>query len=234
MLKVNGLSVRYGELQVVRDVSFAVQQGEIVALVGANGAGKSSVINAICGVISGAAGSIEFMGHKIDTLKPHERVELGLVQIPEGRLLFGGMSVLENLQLGAYLAEARKQRESSLQFVFSLFPVLRERKNQIARTLSGGEQQMLAIGRGLMSRPRMLILDEPSWGLAPKLVTGLLATIQRINAEGITVLLVEQHIQQCLMIANRAYVLENGSIVLEGTGKEVLENNHVKKAYLGL
>jgi len=234
MLKVSNLSVRYGELTVVKDVSLSVRQGSIVALVGANGAGKSSIINAISGVAECRSGSIEFMGQNIGDLMPHERVALGLVQVPEGRLLFGSMSVMDNLQLGAYLPNARKKREASLDTVFSLFPRLLDRKEQIAKTLSGGEQQMLAIGRGLMATPRLLILDEPSWGLAPKLVSEVLAAIERINADGMTVLLVEQHVQQCLGIADYAYVLENGSIVLEGAGEEILGNTYVKQAYLGL
>ncbi len=234
MLKVNDLTAAYGELRVVNNVAFAVREGEITALVGANGAGKSTIINAICGVLPRAVGSVEFLGQEISALKPYERVRLGLIQIPEGRHLFGAMTVMENLQLGAYIPEARKHLNSTLAFVFSLFPRLEERKSQIARTLSGGEQQMLAVGRGLMCKPRMLILDEPTWGLAPKLVANLLKTIQDINAEGITVLIVEQHIQQSLQIAHRAYVLENGNIVLEGTGKEVIRNEHVKQAYLGL
>ncbi len=234
MLDVKGITVRYGQLTVVRDVSLTVREGEIVSLVGANGAGKSSIINCISGVQKEAAGSIEFLGQDISALDASERVELGLVQIPEGRLLFGSMSVLENLQLGAYTKKARARLKKNLESVFAMFPVLRERKNQMARTLSGGEQQMLTVGRGLMSQPRLLIFDEPSWGLAPKIVAELFATIQRINQEGVTILLVEQHIQQCLRVSDRAYVLENGAIVLEGTGKEVLENSHIKQAYLGI
>jgi len=234
MLKVEGLSVRYGQVTVVRDVSFDVTEGEIAALVGANGAGKSSIINGITGVIPGVGGKVEFLGARIDNMKPNERVELGLVQIPEGRCLFGNMTVMENLELGAYIKRARPKREATLDYVFSLFPILKERKGQIAKTLSGGEQQMLSIARGLMCKPRMLILDEPSWGLAPKLVSEVINTIKAINREGMTILLVEQHIKQCLEISNRAYVVENGRIVLQGMGREIFENSMVKKAYLGL
>ncbi|HQJ24081.1 MAG TPA: ABC transporter ATP-binding protein [Bacillota bacterium] len=234
MLKVEGLSVRYGQVTVVRDVSFNVSQGEIVTLVGANGAGKSSIINGITGVIPCVSGKVEFLGTRIDSMKPNERVELGLVQIPEGRCLFGNMTVMENLELGAYIRRARPKRQETMDYVFSLFPILKERKEQIAKTLSGGEQQMLSIARGLMCKPRMLILDEPSWGLAPKLVSEVISTIKAINSEGMTILLVEQHVKQCLEISNRAYVVENGRIVLQGLGREVFENSMVKKAYLGL
>ncbi len=234
MLNVEKLTVQYGRLTVIRDMNLSVAEGEITALVGANGAGKSSVINAVCGVLPGAAGTVEFLGERIDGLKPHERVGRGLVQIPEGRLLFGSLTVLENLELGANSERARASIREGLEYVFALFPRLRQRRSQIARTLSGGEQQMLAIGRGLMSRPRMLIMDEPSWGLAPKLVSEVLEAVKKINAEGVTVLLVEQHIQQCLRVADRAYVIENGSIVMEGSGAGVLADEHVRKAYLGL
>lgn len=234
MLKVEGLSVRYGQVTVVRDISFNVSQGEIVTLVGANGAGKSSIINGITGVIPCVSGKVEFLGTRIDSMKPNERVELGLVQIPEGRCLFGNMTVMENLELGAYIRRARSKRQETMDYVFSLFPILKERKEQIAKTLSGGEQQMLSIARGLMCKPRMLILDEPSWGLAPKLVSEVISTIKAINSEGMTILLVEQHVKQCLEISNRAYVVENGRIVLQGLGREVFENSMVKKAYLGL
>lgn len=234
MLKVEGLSVRYGQVTVVRDISFNVSQGEIVTLVGANGAGKSSIINGITGVIPCVSGKVEFLGTRIDSMKPNERVELGLVQIPEGRCLFGNMTVMENLELGAYIRRARPKRQETMNYVFSLFPILKERKEQIAKTLSGGEQQMLSIARGLMCKPRMLILDEPSWGLAPKLVSEVISTIKAINSEGMTILLVEQHVKQCLEISNRAYVVENGRIVLQGLGREVFENSMVKKAYLGL
>ncbi|MGI6739300.1 MAG: ABC transporter ATP-binding protein [Christensenellales bacterium] len=234
ILDVKNLNVRYGELTVVRDVSFAVKQGEIMSIIGSNGAGKSSIINAICGLIPDISGSIQFLGKQIEKEKPNKRVEMGLVQVPEGRLLFSSLTVLENLQIGACLPDAYVRINQSLEYVFELFPRLAERKKQYAGTLSGGEQQMLAIGRALMSRPKLLILDEPSWGLAPKLVLEVFDAEQKINREGVTIIMVEQHIQQCLRVAERAIIIENGRITMSGKSEDLLEDDHVRKAYLGM
>lgn len=234
VLDVKDLSVYYGPLNVVRNLSFSINEGEIVALIGANGAGKSSIINGICGVLEKVTGEVTFMGERIDTYKPNLRVEKGLVQVPEGRLLFTSLTVLENLSIGACLPRARSVRERNLSFVYQIFPRLAERKQQYAGTLSGGEQQMLAIGRALMADPKVLILDEPSWGLAPKLVSDVFDAVKKINNEGVTILLVEQHIKQCLRVARRALVIENGKISVEGNSIDLLQNDHVKKAYLGM
>jgi len=234
MLKVDKINVFYGDLQALWDVSFEVNEGEKVVIVGANGAGKTTTLRTISGLLRPRSGSIEFLGKRIDKLPPHEIVELGIAHVPEGRRLFPRMTVLENLEMGAYTKRAREKFDDTLEWVFSIFPRLRERKKQIAGTMSGGERQMLAIARGLMSKPKLLMLDEPSLGLAPKLVVKTFEVIERINEEGVTILLVEQNVRHALELADRGYVLETGRITLSGTGEELLKNDYVKKAYLGM
>ena len=234
MLKLTSVNVHYGDVQALRNVSFQVRGGEIVSIIGSNGAGKSTTLNAISGVLPCSSGTIEFMGKRIENLLPHQIVDEGLVQIPEGRLLFPYMTVLENLELGSFSAKARGSKEENLKGVFRLFPVLEERTRQLAGTLSGGEQQMVAIARGLMGKPNLLMLDEPSLGLAPLMVKQVFTTVKEINARGITILLVEQNVFHCLSAAARGYVLENGSVVLEGGGQELLSNPQVREAYLGI
>jgi len=233
MLEVEKINVFYDDAQALWDISFKVDQGEIVTLVGSNGSGKSTSLKAISGLVPPSSGEIRLEGTRIDHVPAHRIVEMGIAQIPEGRRLWPGLSVLENLELGAYTKGARAVREESLAYVFKLFPRLHERRMQLAGTLSGGEQQMLAIGRGLLSKPKLLVLDEPSLGLAPFLVDEVFETIQKINREGTTILLVEQNVNYGLAISNRGYVLETGRIVLSGTGKELLDDEHVKTAYLG-
>ncbi|MCX5812040.1 MAG: ABC transporter ATP-binding protein [Proteobacteria bacterium] len=234
MLSVNNVSVSYGKLQALRDVRIDVADHEFVAIIGSNGAGKSTLLRAISGLTRISAGSIEFHGQRLDGLSPRRICELGIVQVPEGRRIFPLMKVKENLQLGAYLKRPRRLIEESFQQVYDLFPILKDRQNQLAKTLSGGEQQMLAIGRGLMSRPSVLILDEPTMSLSPKLSTDILMTLKKLNEQGITILLVSQEVIQTLELARRAYVVENGQICLQGTGCELTESEHVRKAYLGL
>jgi len=233
MLEVEKIDVFYGDAQALWDISFKVDRGEIVTLVGSNGSGKSTTLKAISGLAPPSSGEIRLEGTRIDHVPAHRIVEKGIAQIPEGRRLWPGLSVLENLELGAYTKGARAVREESMAYVFKLFPRLYERRRQLAGTLSGGEQQMLAIGRGLLSKPKLLVLDEPSLGLAPFLVDEVFETIQKINREGVTILLVEQNVNYALAISNRGCVLETGRIVLSGTGKELLEDEHVKTAYLG-
>jgi len=233
MLEVEKINVFYDDAQALWDVSFEVNQGEIVTLVGSNGAGKSTTLKAISGLVPPSTGEIRLEGTRIDRVPAHRIVEMGIAQIPEGRRLWPGLSVRENLELGAYTKAARAAREESMERVFKLFPRLHERQMQLAGTLSGGEQQMLAIGRGLLSKPKLLILDEPSLGLAPFLVDEVFETIQKINLQGMTILLVEQNVNYALAISNRGYVLETGRIVLSGSGKELLADEHVKTAYLG-
>jgi len=234
LLNVENISSYYGDVQALQNVSLRIKEHQVVSIIGSNGAGKTTTLNIISGVHKSSSGTIEFFGRRIENLPSHQIVELGVVQIPEARLLFPFMTVLENLELGSYIPKARKVKEENMEAVFRLFPVLEERKTQMAGTLSGGEQQMLAIGRGLMARPKLLMLDEPSLGLAPLLVKQVFGTVKEINAQGITVLLVEQNVFHSLSIADRAYVLENGSVVLEGEGKEILDNPQVKEAYLGI
>lgn len=235
LLEVKNLVSGYGDVVVLRDVSLSVEEGEIVSLVGANGAGKTTFLNTVSGIVTPRSGEIWFQGKKrIDNLPPHKIVELGIVQVPEGRKLFPYMTVTENLLLGSVLPRSRAKRKQNLEKVFSLLPKLAERKDQIAYTLSGGEQQMLAIGRALMAEPRLLLFDEPSLGLAPVIVSALFKFIKEINEQGITVLLVEQNVKQSLLVSNRTYVLENGKIVLSGLAKELIDNSYVKEAYLGL
>ena len=234
MLEVSNLDVFYGKSQALRDVSLRVNEKEIVALVGANGAGKTTLLNTISGLLRPASGSVEFLGKRIDKLAPHKIMQLGICQIPEGRKLFTDMTVRENLEMGAYTSKAWKRKEEMLEKVYQVFPVLKERQKQSARKLSGGEGQMVAIGRGLMSNPILCIFDEPSYGLAPKLFSEVLEVIKRLREQGITVFLVEQNVRKTLEVADRAYVLENGQIVLEGKGKALLQNDKVKTAYLGV
>jgi branched-chain amino acid transport system ATP-binding protein len=234
MLEVEKINVFYGDAQALWDVSFTVNRGEIVILVGSNGAGKSTTLKAISGLVPPVSGEIRFEGVRIDRVPAHRIVEMGIAHIPEGRRLWPGLSVCENLELGAYTKAARSAREETTEWVLRLFPRLEERMHQLAGTLSGGEQQMVAIGRGLLSKPKLLILDEPSLGLAPLLVDEVLETIQKINRQGVTVLLIEQNVNRALTISTRCYVLELGRIVLSGSGKDLLADERVKTAYLGL
>lgn len=234
MLEVRNIDVFYGDVQVIRDVSFEVKKGEIVALIGANGAGKSTILKTISGLIRPRKGEVFFEGIPIHKIEPYKLIEMGLSLVPEGRRLFVEMTVEENLEMGALKGEAKKKREESKEIVFELFPRLKERRRQLAGTLSGGEQQMLSIGRGLMSKPRLMMFDEPSLGLAPILVKEIFDVIKRIRNEGTTVLIVEQNTKQTLTISDRAYVLETGRITLNGTGQALLNDEHIKKAYLGV
>ena len=234
MLQVDRINVFYGDIQALREVSLSVSSGEIISLVGGNGAGKTTALKTISGLLQPASGFITFAGTPIHRLPPHRIVEMGLSQVPEGRRIFPRMSVLENLHMGSHVPEARKRREDTLNWVFQLFPILRERGGQFGGTLSGGEQQMLAIARGLMSRPKLLILDEFSLGLAPLVVNEIFQILQEVNRQGTTIFLVEQNVQRSLSISHRGYVLENGAIVLQGEGKELLKNEYMKKAFLGM
>jgi branched-chain amino acid transport system ATP-binding protein len=234
LLSISEVSVYYKDLRALTDITLNVNEGEVVSVIGSNGAGKSTLLNAISGVIPGKSGRMEFMGERIDNAPSHKIVEKGVIQVPEGRKIFYPLTVYENLVMGSYLPAAKKERAANLEKVFGLFPILRDRGTQLAGTLSGGEQQMLAIGRGLMACPRLLMLDEPSLGLSPLLVDDIFAIIKEIKKGGITVLLVEQNVVQALSLADRAYVLENGRIVLEGPGKELIDNPAVQKAYLAL
>jgi branched-chain amino acid transport system ATP-binding protein len=232
MLNLNAVDVYYSELQALWGVSMTVNQGEIVALVGPNGAGKTTTLRIISGLLQPRAGTVEFMGQAIQRATPHKIVELGISQVPESGKIFTGMSVLENLELGAFIPAARKEKDQSLERVYEIFPRLAERQAQQAGTLSGGERQMLAIGRALMSKPRLLMLDEPSFGLAPILVQQMFDMIIKINQQGVTILLVEQNVQSALELAHRAYLLENGRIVMQGEGRELLASESVRSAYL--
>lgn len=234
MLEVKNINAFYGRIQVLWDVSLKVDQGEIVAIVGANGAGKSTLVNAITGLLRITSGEILFLGKRIDGLPAYLISELGISHIPEGRKLFTEMSVLENLEMGAYPKTAWKDRKKTLERVYEMFPRLKERERQLARTFSGGEQQMLAMGRGLMSRPKLCVIDEPSNGLAPLVVMEVFRIIQSLREQGITILLIEQNVRHTLEIADRAYVLENGRVTLEGTCAMCLQDDHIKKAYMGL
>jgi branched-chain amino acid transport system ATP-binding protein len=234
MLRVEGLEVAYGKVQALWGLSFEVQVNEIVALVGANGAGKTTTLKTLSGLLRPESGTVSLDGRRLDQCTTTEIVELGVIQVPEGRKLFPHMTVRENLLLGGYARAARAQRTERLARAFEIFPRLRERENQLAGTLSGGEQQMLAIGRGLMAGPRILMLDEPSLGLAPIMVEEMFGVIREINARGVTVLLVEQNTGHALELAHRGYVLESGRIALTGSGHELLANEQVRQAYLGL
>ena len=234
MLEVNGIDTFYGRIQALWGVSLKIEEGEIVALIGANGSGKTTLLNTISGLLCPASGSVTFLGKRIDGLSPHSIVEMGISHVPEGRKLFTEMTVRENLEMGAYLKPAWKMKEATLEQVYQMFPRLKEREKQLARSLSGGEQQMLAMGRGLMSRPRLCMFDEPSSGLAPKLVQEVFEIVSSLREQGMTVLLIEQNVRHTLELADRAYVLENGRVVLEGSCNQCLESEHVRKAYLGL
>jgi branched-chain amino acid transport system ATP-binding protein len=233
MLKVNDINAYYGDLQALWGVSLQVNEGELVALVGPNGAGKTTTLKVITGLLKLASGSIDFNGHNLGKETVHKIVEFGISQVPEGGRIFSGMSVLENLELGAFVPEARKVKDESLERVYQIFPRLEERQSQLAGTLSGGERQMLAIGRALMSKPKLLLLDEPSFGLAPILVQQMFEMIEEINKQGVTVLLVEQNVRAALELAQRAYVIENGRIVGEGKGDDLLSFESIRSAYLG-
>ncbi len=233
LLEIESLHVYYGHIHALRGVSLAVEDGEIVAMLGSNGAGKTSTLRTISGLLRGRQGQIRLGGQRIDHMPPHEIVALGIGHSPEGRRIFGRLTVLENLEMGAFRRNDQTGIRDDMERVLTLFPRLRERIAQIAGTLSGGEQQMLAIGRAMMTRPRILLLDEPSMGLAPVLVESIFQTIQNINAQGGTVLLVEQNAYMALSIAHRAYVLQTGEIILQGPAAELRENPEVKKAYLG-
>jgi branched-chain amino acid transport system ATP-binding protein len=234
LLTLTEVDVAYGDLPALHAVSLGVEPGEIVAVVGANGAGKTSLLRTISGLLRARRGAIAFDGRRIEALPPHAIVELGVVQVPEGRKIFPGLSVRETLELGSYTKAAKARRAESLERAFAMFPILRDRTGQAAGTLSGGEQQMLAIARALMALPRLLMLDEPSLGLAPRIVKDIFRTIADINGAGTTVLLVEQNTRQALALSQRGYVLENGRVVLSSTGAALLGDAHVKRAYLGM
>ena len=234
LLEVRGLRSGYKDVPVLHGVSFHVDAGEVVTIVGSNGAGKTTLLRTISGLLHPFAGEMVFEGEPIHGLPPHRIVEKGVVQVPEGRQLFGHLTVRENLMVGSHIPQARARRAETLATLVELFPVLAERQGQLARTLSGGEQQMLATARALMARPRLLMLDEPSWGLAPILARRLFEALGRINRQGVTIVLVEQNVLQALTLAHRGYVLERGSLVMQGTGRELLDNPELRTAYLGL
>jgi branched-chain amino acid transport system ATP-binding protein len=234
MLTVEKLQFAYGDLQVLWGIDLEVKAGEIVTVVGANGAGKSTTLKNVSRLVRPKSGRILFDGEDLGGLQSHQVVERGVVQVPEGRRIFPEMTVVENLRMGSYVKATRKDRERNMERAFSLFPRLAERKEQLGGTMSGGEQQMLAIARGLMTNPRLMLLDEPSLGLSPLFVKNIFAIIKEINAQGTTILLVEQNVYQSLRISHRAYVLETGRVVLSGTGAELLDNAHVRKAFLGM
>ena len=234
MLKISNISSFYGDLQILFDVSITIEAEEIVCVIGSNGAGKSTLLKSISGSLAVKNGTIQFDGETINHKRPHEIVKQGIIHVPEGRGIFPSLTVLENLEMGSYISSARKSRTDSLDKVFNLFPRLKERRRQIAGTLSGGEQQMLAIGRGLMSLPRLLLLDEPSIGLSPILVDAIMEAIIQIHQQGTAILLVEQNVFHSLNISERAYVLENGSIRMEGNGKDLLNDPHIIEAYMGI
>jgi branched-chain amino acid transport system ATP-binding protein len=234
MLEVNAVNTYYGKVRALWDVSLKVDEKEIVALVGANGAGKTTMLDTISGMIHPTSGSVQFCGQRIDRLLSYQIVKIGISHIPEGGKPFPDMTVRENLEMGAYHDATWRKREETLEQVYNIFPILKERAGQLARTLSGGERQMLSIGRGLMSRPKLCALDEPSYGLSPLLVKEIFNVIKALRDQGMTLLLVEQNVQQSLEIADRGYVLENGHVVSEGKSRELLQNDHIKKAYLGL
>ncbi|WP_418745914.1 ABC transporter ATP-binding protein [Frisingicoccus sp.] len=233
MLKVTDLKVYYGVIQAIKGISFEVNEGEVIALIGANGAGKTTILHTITGLVEAKSGTVEFEGTNITKMPGHKIVTLGMAHVPEGRRVFSELTVLENLRMGAYTRKDKNEVENSLKMVYERFPRLEERKNQLAGTLSGGEQQMLAMGRALMSHPKIILMDEPSMGLSPIFVNEIFDIIKEVSASGTTVLLVEQNAKKALGIADRAYVLETGKIVLEGDAKELMNDESVKKAYLG-
>jgi len=234
MLVVSHVNTLYGKVQALWDVCLEINETEIVAMIGANGAGKTTLLNTLSGLLRPASGSVTFLGKRIDGLPSHTIVELGISHVPEGGRVFSDMTVRENLEMGAYPYHVWKQKGETLEQVYRVFPRLKEREGQLARTLSGGERQMLAIGRGLMSKPKLCLFDEPSYGLAPLLVSEIFHIIQNLRDQGITILLIEQNVRRALEIADRAYVLENGRLCLEGACGELLQSDHVRKAYLGL
>lgn len=234
MLDVKQISAGYGDVKILQRVSLKIERGEMVSVLGANGAGKTTLLLTLSGILRLSEGEIYFLNKRIDSLEPHVIVHQGVVRIPEGRKVFPEMSVIENLELGSYIRTAKAHRKENLAKVFTLFPRLEERKHQPAGTLSGGEQQMLAIGRGLMTLPKILMLDEPSLGLAPLIIRNLFEVIKKINQEGTTVILVEQNMQLALSTVQRGYVLENGRIILEGSSVDLLKEEYMKKAYLGI
>ena len=232
MLEVKDLQVYYGVIQALKGISFEVEQGDVVALIGANGAGKTTTLHTITGLLPSKAGNITFEGTDITHVPGYKLVSMGIANVPEGRRVFASLTVLQNLKMGAYTRNDKKEIEDTIEMIYKRFPRLKERKNQLAGTLSGGEQQMLAMGRALMSHPRLIVLDEPSMGLSPLYVNEIFDIIQEINKDGVTVLLVEQNAKKALSISNKAYVLETGNIVLSGDAKELMNNERVKKAYL--
>ena len=234
MLEIKRVSTFYGKIQALWDVSFQIREREIVALVGANGAGKTTLLNTLSGLLRASSGRVAFLGKPIQKEAPASIVEAGISQVPQGGRLFPDMSVLENLEMGAYPLKAWKDRKETLETVYHIFPRLKERMKQVVKTLSGGEKQMVAIGRGLMSAPKLCMFDEPSYGLAPKAVQEIFKVIRLLPERGITVLLIEQNVKQALEMADRAYVMENGRIVLQGNSRDLIENDHVKKSYLGM
>lgn len=234
MLAVKHLRVQYGAFAALQDVSLSINEKQVVSIVGANGAGKTTLINTISGLLRPVAGQITFEDNDLLHLQGHTIASMGIAQVPEGRKLFTDMTVYENLLMGSYSSRAKADRERSLEMVFELFPILKARSKQLARTLSGGEQQMLAIGRAVMMRPRLMMFDEPSLGLAPMIVQNIFDVILRLKAAGMTIMLVEQNVRQSLQISDYAYVLETGRIVLKGSGREVMEDDHTRKAYLGI
>ena len=233
ILKVTNLNVNYGAIHAIHNVSLTVNEGEIVSLIGANGAGKTTILHTITGLTKAASGSVLFNGTELLTTEPHKIVAMGMAHVPEGRHVFAQMTVTENLEMGAFFRKDRDQVEKDMDAVMRRFPRLRERSRQLAGTLSGGEQQMLAVGRALMSHPRIMLLDEPSMGLSPLLVKEIFTTIEEVSREGVTILLVEQNAKMALSIADRAYVLETGDVVMEGEGAAMLQDDNVRKAYLG-
>ena len=233
MLALNNVIVHHGQLPVLRGIDLTIEEGSIASLLGANGAGKTTLLRAITGLAKPTSGSISFRGNAIENRMPHDIVALGIVLVPEGRQLFSSLTVEDNLKVGSYLPQARRDRHSSLDHVYNLFPRLRERRGQLARTLSGGEQQMLAMARGLMAKPKLLMLDEPSLGLAPIVVADIFSIIKEINMQGTTILLVEQNVVHSLKISHQGFVIENGRIVLSGTGEALLKDEHTKEAYFG-
>ncbi len=233
LLEVTDLKVNYGLIQAIKGVSFTVNKGEIVALIGANGAGKTTIMHSVCNLIPKAGGKVTFEGNDITAIPAHKLVPMGISQVPEGRRIFQELTVAENLKMGAYTRRDKKKNEETLERMYKRFPILKDRAKQIAGTLSGGEQQMLAMSRALMSHPKLLLLDEPSMGLSPLYVNTIFDMIKKVNEEGTTVLLVEQNAKKALTIADRAYVLETGCMITEGTGHDLLEDDSIKKAYLG-
>jgi branched-chain amino acid transport system ATP-binding protein len=234
MLEIEKLNFSYGDLKVLWDVDLTVKEGEIVTVVGANGAGKSTILKNVSRLVRPTSGALRFQGADLGRLASHQVVPMGIVQVPEGRRIFPEMTVLENLRMGSYVPATRPDRARNMERAFTLFPRLKERQKQLGGTMSGGEQQMLAIARGLMANPKLLLLDEPSLGLSPLFVKNIFEIIKAINAQGTTILLVEQNVYQSLRISHRAYVLETGRVVLSGTGAELLASDHVKKAFLGM